>query len=113
MVFGGVNHHLDRRSAQEAELACKATHRQIMVARLSGLSDAQIDILEMYEEGLLDKEVAGELNVSISAVAQRKQAICHHLGVNSFRVVMGVYSVAKWGSIVPNLASEMGIHKRI
>ncbi|PIE13793.1 MAG: hypothetical protein CSA70_03500 [Rhodobacterales bacterium] len=99
MVFGGVNHHLGEEHVSEARKLCQATHRLDLMRRLSNLTDPQIDVMEMAEEGMLDKEIASDLGVTISAVNQRKQAICKQVGTSSFKVTLGLYSLWKWGGI--------------
>ncbi|WP_172684854.1 LuxR C-terminal-related transcriptional regulator [Phaeobacter sp. 11ANDIMAR09] len=101
MVLGGVNHDLDVTRASMIHKSCRAAHRSILLERVDQLSDLQIDFLEMCEEGLIDKQIACELGVSISAVAQRKKAICNKIGVSNFRAALSLYSVRKWSGIVP------------
>lgn len=101
MVLGGVNHDLDVNKASMIHKSCQAEHRSILLERVDQLSDLQIDFLEMCEEGLIDKQISCELGVSISAVAQRKKAICNKIGVSNFRAALSLYSVRKWSGIVP------------
>jgi DNA-binding CsgD family transcriptional regulator len=101
MVLGGVNHELDRGAAAKLHQSCQAAHKSILLERVDQLSDLQIDFLEMCEEGLIDKQIACELGVSLSAVAQRKKAICNKIGVSNFRAALSLYSVRKWSGIVP------------
>ena len=103
MVLGGVNHDLDMQQASEIHRTCQTAHKSILLGRVDELSDLQIDFLEMCEEGLIDKQIAGELGVSMSAVAQRKKAICSKIGVSNFRAALSLYSVRKWSGIVPIL----------
>lgn len=101
MVLGGVNHDFDVSKASAIHETCRSAHQSILLERVDGLSDLQIDFLEMCEEGLIDKQIAGELGISISAVAQRKKAICNKIGVSNFRAALSLYSVRKWSGIVP------------
>jgi DNA-binding CsgD family transcriptional regulator len=101
LIFGGVNHDLDERAVSSLHRSCQSTHRMMLIERIDGLSDGQIDFMEMCEEGLLDKQIACELGVSISAVAQRKRAICNKVGVTNFRSALSLYSMRKWSGIVP------------
>lgn len=103
MVFGGVNHDLDERAVPGLHRSCQAAHRTVLLKRIDGLSDTQIDFMEMCEEGLLDKQIASELGVSPSAVAQRKKAICVKVGTGNFRTALSLYSVRKWSGVVPLL----------
>lgn len=103
MVLGAVNHDLDERQAAEIHRSCKAAHQSILLERVDELGDQQIDFLEMCEEGLIDKQIAAALGVSMSAVAQRKRAICNKIGVANFRAALSLYSVRKWSGIVPIL----------
>jgi len=99
-VFGGVNPDLTNKAVPECQRLCQATHRLALSKRIESLTDTQIDLLEMAEEGFLDKEIAEELGVSMSAIAQRKKAICNHVGVTSFRASLQLYALDKWGGIV-------------
>lgn len=101
LIFGGVNADLDTRKVPDLHRMVQIEHRKILMQRIDELTDGQIDFLEMYEEGLLDKQVAVELNASTSAVAQRKTAICNKIGVAHWRSVERLYSLRKWGGIVP------------
>ena len=101
MVLGGVNHDLDKNSAAKLHQSCQTAHKSILLERVDELSDLQIDFLEMCEEGLIDKQIACEIGVSLSAVAQRKKAICNKIGVSNFRAALSLYSVRKWSGIVP------------
>ncbi|UWQ31307.1 autoinducer binding domain-containing protein [Leisingera sp. M527] len=101
MIFGGVNHDLDGRAASPLHHACQAAHKTVLLEGVDNLSDGQIDFMEMCEEGMLDKQVASELRVSISAIAQRKKVICSKLGVSNFRAALSLYSIRKWSGIIP------------
>ncbi|MFV1637913.1 MULTISPECIES: helix-turn-helix transcriptional regulator [Phaeobacter] len=101
LLLGGVNHDLDERALPNLLHSCRALHRSVLLKRVDSLSDSQIDFMEMSEEGLLDKQIASTLDVSISAVAQRKKAICVKLGIGNFRAALSLYSIRKWSGIVP------------
>jgi len=107
MVFGGVNSDLDTRVLPDVQKTCDAAHREILMGRFDTLTDAQIDVLEMVDEGHGDKEIAAEFGVTINAIAQRKAAICNNIGCDRFNSIAGLYSVYKWGGIVP-----MGLPER-
>lgn len=100
MVFGGVNSDLDQRTISDCHSLCRATHRLDLARKLANLSDAQLDLMELAEEGHPDKEIASELGVSMSAVAQRKQVVCSQVGVTSFRAALQLYSLDKWGGLI-------------
>ena len=102
MIFGGVNHDLDRRAVSAAHLECRKAHRQILVQKVPDLTDTQLDLLDLSEEGLLDKQIAIELGISVSAVAQRKKVICAKIGVTSFPTAVSLYSTWKWGGLTAN-----------
>ncbi len=99
MIFGGVNKDLDARAVQKCQILCQKTHRFELAQKLRKLSDAQVDLMEMSEEGLRDKEISFELGVSLSAIAQRKKAICNIVGTDSFRATLQLYSMIKWAGI--------------
>lgn len=101
LIFGGVNHDLDERSVSALHRSCQSMHRSMLMEKIDGLSGGQMDFMEMCEEGLLDKQIACELGASVSAVAQRKSAICNKVGVTNFRSALGLYSMRKWSGIVP------------
>lgn len=100
LVFGGVNPDLDDRKVADCQNLVQQTHRLELIKRFEGLTDAQRDVLDMSDEGLLDKQIASELGISLSAVAQRKKAICQQIGTGSYQPTLALYSVAKWGAIV-------------
>lgn len=100
LVFGGVNTDLDDRALARCHELCRATHRIELSKRIESLTDAQIDLLELAEEGCLDKEISQQLQVSMSAIAQRKQAVCAHIGVSAFRAALQLYSLDKWGGMI-------------
>ena len=101
MTFGGVNHDLEENGMSAAQTVCRALHHTELFGRVPKLTDRQAEILDMSEEGFLDKEIASDLGITISAVAQHKRAICNVFGLTSFRSASQIYSVYKWGSIVP------------
>jgi hypothetical protein len=101
MIFGGVNSDLDAHSASVLHQSCKSAHRTMLVKNVDKLSDAQIDFMEMSEEGLADKQIAHDLGISLSAVAQRKKVICDRVGTTKFGAALSLYSMRKWGGIVP------------
>lgn len=94
-------HDLNNHSAQELHGYCHTAHQTALLKRVDELTDAQIDFLEMCEEGLLDKQIACELGVTVSAIAQRKKAVCGKLGVAHFRAALSLYSLRKWSGIIP------------
>ncbi len=100
MVFGGVNTELDHRTISDCHNLCRATHRLDLARKLANLTNAQLDLMDLAEEGHPDKEIASELGVSMSAVAQRKQSVCSHVGVSSFRAALQLYSLDKWGGLI-------------
>lgn len=100
MVFGGVNPELDPRATASIQHACQATHRIELLKNLDLLTDTQIDLMEMAEEGFLDKEIASEFGISLSAIAQRKQAICKAVGTDCFKSTLRLYTLQKWGGLV-------------
>lgn len=100
MVFGGVNTDLDYNAISDCHSLCRATHRLELAKKLAALTDAQLDLMDMAEEGHPDKEIASELGVSMSAIAQRKQAVCSQVGVASFRAALQLYSLDKWGGMI-------------
>ncbi|WP_282094349.1 autoinducer binding domain-containing protein [Epibacterium ulvae] len=100
MVFGGVNKDLDERILDKCKTLCQATHRLELSKKIGQLNDDQIDLMEMFDEGLLDKEIASDLGITLSAIAQRKRTICKIIGTGSFRATVQLYSVHKWGGYV-------------
>jgi DNA-binding NarL/FixJ family response regulator len=54
-----------------------------LLARLSSLTPQQVRVLMMLSEGLLNKQIAYELNVSEATVKAHVSAILQKLGVDS------------------------------
>ncbi|AUC54277.1 hypothetical protein CDO87_14305 [Sagittula sp. P11] len=100
-IFGGVNHDLDARALPVALESLQADHRRDLAAGLRRLSDMQLDLLDLAEEGHSDKVIANELGVSHSLIAQRKRAICETMGMTCWRGVVQLYTLDKWHGIVP------------
>lgn len=99
LIFGGVNKDLDSRKVAHCQSLCQKTHRLELSKKLRLLTDPQIELMEFSEEGLRDKEISLELGISLSAVAQRKKAICNAIGTDTFRATLQLYSMTKWGGI--------------
>lgn len=100
MVLGGVNPDIDERQIPDIMDCVKATHRQVIAKRIHDLTDKQIDLLELSEMGMRDIEIAHELQISNSAIAQRKRAVCKALDITSFQVATQLYTTQKWGGII-------------
>lgn len=100
MVLGGVNHDLTEENIGEAVFACRATHRQEIASRIRLLTDKQVDLLELTEMGWRDIEISHELGISVSAISQRKSAICSTLGLTNFQTAAQLYSAQKWSGII-------------
>jgi DNA-binding CsgD family transcriptional regulator len=101
LIFGGVNHDLDDRKVDSLHQSVQATHRRLLIEKIDHLTGGQVDFLDLCEEGLLDKQIAVELGITLSAVAQRKKSICQKVGTQNFRAVVTLYSLRKWSGIVP------------
>ena len=97
MVFGGVNSDSDGRQLPTVTQMCRALHRQELAKRVGDLADHHLDLLALGEEGFKDKQIAAELGISISAIAQRKQTICLKLGVTSYQTAIALYALSQWG----------------
>ena len=101
MVLGGKNFDMDARSLLGVKNMTRSEHRRILMQRLSALNDNHIDVLELASDGLLEKQIACELAISVSALAQRKQKICSQLGISIFSGAVQLYTLQKWGGIIP------------
>lgn len=101
MVVGGVNADLDERALPRIQAKCYKLHLQLLMQKIDRLRTPQIELLELSEEGLLEKEIAYELGISQSAIVQRKKTICGNVGVASFKAAVSLYTMRKWSGIVP------------
>ena len=75
-----------------------------MLARLSSLTPQQVRVLMMLSEGLLNKQIAYELNVSEATVKAHVSAILQKLGVESRTqavIVASKIEVGQWNQVPP------------
>ncbi|MBP0483977.1 autoinducer binding domain-containing protein [Sagittula salina] len=107
-LFGGVNLDLDERVLPRLLGSVQMDHRRDLAQGLQRLSDIQIDLLDLAEEGHPEKVIAAELGVSLSTIAQRKRAICNAMGMTVWRSVLQLYTWNKWGGLVAEARSEHG-----
>lgn len=54
------------------------------------LTPREIEILDLIERGYLNKEIAGEMNISIRTVHAHRRNICYKLDLN------GTGALSKW-----------------
>lgn len=99
-IIGGTNPELESRHLAEIEETIQGEHRGLLLAKVAELTDAQIDMMDEFDAGSTEIEVAHELGISISAVAQRKKAVCTKLGLRNFNAASKIYTLSKWGHIV-------------
>lgn len=100
LVFGGVTDDLPPEMVDHCLDLCKQTHRLELSRKLEELTNSQLDLMQLTEEGLKDKEISVELGIGMSAIAQKKKAICDKIGTDSFRSVVQLYSAVKWGPVI-------------
>ena len=79
---------------QEAIRALREMHFETLMARAHALTLAQKDLVFLFANGHLAKEVAEIMQISVHTVKQRKLFIQRHIGVNSFMAVVNVCACA-------------------
>lgn len=79
---------------EEAIRALREMHLRNLTARAEGLSNSQKDLVYLFANGYLGKQVSEIMQISIDTVKQRKLAIQRQLGVNSFMAVVNVCACA-------------------
>jgi DNA-binding NarL/FixJ family response regulator len=75
-----------------------------MLARLASLTPQQVRVLMMLSEGLLNKQIAYELNVSEATVKAHVSAILQKLGVESRTqavIAASKIEVGQWPQVTP------------
>lgn len=80
--------------------ATRLAHRLSIIDKLSGLTDRQIEVLELADDGLLVAQIAAEMGVTEPAVNRLKKRICEALDVTQWNTAVNAYSLEKWGGLV-------------
>jgi|GEM_PF-3915342 len=74
--------------------ALREMHLENLMARAQSLTLTQKDLVFLFANGHLAKEVAEIMQISVDTVKQRKSFIQRHIGVNSFMAVVNVCACA-------------------
>ncbi len=93
---------LDATSTQEMNDLKTSTikmHRIEIASRVDLLTDRQLEVMELAEEGNSQKAIAAEMGISIPGVAQHKIAICKTLDILNWTCALNAYSLQKWGNL--------------
>jgi DNA-binding NarL/FixJ family response regulator len=88
----------------DVDLSARSDEAAAMLARLASLTPQQVRVLMMLSEGLLNKQIAYELNVSEATVKAHVSAILQKLGVESRTqavIAASKIEVGQWPQVAP------------
>jgi FixJ family two-component response regulator len=108
-LWDAIQRAVEIDTASRARLAT----RDAVETRLRALSDKECEVLELLSEGMLNKQIAARLNVSVRTVGLRRSAILKKMEVRSIRQLLQELIHARTCSdSAPASGSEVSLWRR-